>query len=214
MKFCFLFDALYLDGGVIACCARHEWSFMITFKEGSMPAVWAEAQRLLNLQPGNQVSARLPDGTGRSYRWAQQVDAGGLNALFCHETDPSGAQTTFAWLTDLAIRRDNAIALSDHGGRLRWKIENEGFNTQKNGGFALEHAYCHDGNAARVFYGLLQLAHLMQQLMTLGNLLQPFNKRFVTVRNFVRRLCESLRHCLLPPPDELEPVGQFRWDSS
>jgi hypothetical protein len=65
-----------------------------------------------------------------------------------------------------------------------------------------------------VFYGLLQLAHLLQQLLTLGSLLRPFEKRFVTVRNFVRRLTESLRHELLPPLTELPPIGQFRWNTS
>ena len=33
----------------------------------------------------------------------------------------------------------NFLEISNHGGRLRWKIENEGFNVQKNGGFGLEH---------------------------------------------------------------------------
>jgi hypothetical protein len=212
--FCLLLDALYLDHGVLAHCAKHGWKFLITFKEGSMPAVWAEAQRLLHLQPGNRLALTLRNGTRRLYRWAENVDVGGLHALFCEETKADGSITHFAWLTNFTITRQNAIALADRGGRLRWKIENEGFNTQKNGGFALKHAYCRDGNAARVFYGLLQLAHLFQQLLTLGGLLRPFRKRFVTVRNFVRRLTESLRHERLPPLADLPPIGQFRWNSS
>jgi hypothetical protein len=212
--FCLLLDALYLDQAVLARCAKYGWKFLITFKEGSMPAVWAEAQRLLAIQPGNQVAATGPDGTRRVYGWAADVEVGGCHALFCKETSPTGDVTTFAWLTNFTTTRQNVIALADQGGRLRWKIENEGFNTQKNGGFALEHAYCRDGNAARVFYGLLQLAHLLQQILTLGGLLRPFHRRFVTVRNFVRRLTESLRHELLPPLADLPPIGQFRWDSS
>lgn len=31
--------------------------------------------------------------------------------------------------------------LTADGGRLRWKIENEGFNIQKNLGYELEHKY-------------------------------------------------------------------------
>lgn len=211
---CLLMDALYLDHGVLARCARAGWKFLITFKPGSMPAVWQEAQRLLNIQNGNRSALTLPDGTRRDYRWATEVEVGGCHALFCEETAPDGAVTLFAWLTNFAITRQNVSALADQGGRLRWKIENEGFNTQKNGGFALEHAYCRNGNAARGFYALLQLAHLWQQILTLGGLLQPFHKRFVTVRNFVRRLTESLRHELLPPLVELPLIGQFRWNSS
>lgn len=176
--------------------------------------VWAEAQRLLALQPGNQRTATGVDGTRRIYRWAADVEAGGCHALFCTQTSRTGEVTLFAWLTNFIVTRQNVIALADQGGRLRWKIENEGFNTQKNGGFALEHAYCRDGNAARVFYGLLQLAHLLQQILTLGGLLRPFHQRFVTVRNFVRRLTESLRHHLLPPLSDLPTIGQFRWNTS
>ena len=212
--FCLLLDALYLDQAVLARCAQYGWKFLITFKPGSMPAVWAEAQHLLSLQAGNRLAATLPDGTRRLYRWATEVEPGGCHALFCEETHLDGTVTLFAWLTNFLITRQNVIALADQGGRLRWKIENEGFNTQKNGGFALDHAYCRDGNAARVFYALLQLAHLWQQVLTLGSLLRPFQKRFVTVRNFVRRLTESLRNELLPPLDEIPPIGQFRWNTS
>jgi hypothetical protein len=41
---------------------------------------------------------------------------------------------------------------------------NEGFNTQKNGGFALEHAYSKKPVASKVFYFLLQMAHLLFHL--------------------------------------------------
>jgi hypothetical protein len=41
---------------------------------------------------------------------------------------------------------------ADQGGRIRWKIENEGFNAQKNGGYELEHGYTKDPNAAKIFY--------------------------------------------------------------
>jgi hypothetical protein len=41
--------------------------------------------------------------------------------------------------------------ISQQGGRLRWEIENEGFNRQKKGAFGLEHPCCADWNAARNF---------------------------------------------------------------
>jgi hypothetical protein len=54
-----------------------------------------------------------------------------LGAILCEETSPSGEKTTFAWLTNLAVSRDSVIAIADPVGRLRTKIENEGFNVQK-----------------------------------------------------------------------------------
>ncbi len=64
------------------------------------------------------------------------------------------------------------VTLADGGGRLRWKIENQGFREQKHGGFALEHVYCRETLAAQSLYRLLQLAHLLPQLMWVGDLLK------------------------------------------
>jgi hypothetical protein len=55
---------------------------------------------------------------------------------------------------------------------MRWKIENEGFNVQKKGCFGLEHAYTNHPNSAKVFYFLLQIAHLLAQLLYKANLLK------------------------------------------
>ena len=46
----------------------------------------------------------------------------------------------FAHITDLPLNEKN-IAASRNTGRLRWKIENEGFNTLKNGDYGLEHKW-------------------------------------------------------------------------
>ena len=56
------------------------------------------------------------------------------------------------------------MAVSDEGW-LRWKIENEGFNTQKNGGYGLEHKYSRTSfNAMKNYYQCLQIAHIINQL--------------------------------------------------
>ncbi len=215
LRLCLLLDALYADHATFSLCERYGWKFFITFKPGSLPALWDEAQKLLGLGPAQQRRLTHPDGTRVLYRWVNGIDASGqLNALFCDEHPLRGEARAFAWLTNFPLHADNVVHLTHQGGRLRWKIENEGFRVQKQGGFELEHAYCRDGNAARVFYLLLQIAHLCQQLLVQGSLLRPFAQRFVTVRNFVRRLTESLRHELLPPLDQLPPVGQIRWDTS
>ena len=53
---------------------------------------------------------------------------------------PDGQITTFAWLTNWAVNPDSVIAIADQVGRLRVKIENEGFNVQKKGrGFRVDH---------------------------------------------------------------------------
>ena len=60
------------------------------------------------------------------------------------------------------------------GGRLRWTIENEGFNTQKKGGYNLEHCYAENPNSAKVFYLLLQIACIIMRLIELGSLTKKY----------------------------------------
>ena len=54
------------------------------------------------------------------------------------------------------------------GGRARWKIENETFNTLKNQGYNFEHNYGHgEQNLSVVFAMLMMLAFLVDQTQQL-----------------------------------------------
>ena len=106
--------------------------------------------------------------------------------------------TTFAWITDWTVTPDNVIPIAEKGGRIRWKIENEGFNTQKNGGYELEHVYGTDEDLLKCFYFLLQTAHMILQLVEKGSLLRraalQYGKTMLglygSLRNIARRLLD------------------------
>jgi len=69
----------------------------------------------------------------------------------------------FTWITDLHITHRNAWLLA-RGGRARWHIENETFNTLKNQGYHYEHNYGHgQQNLSVVFAMLMMLAFLVDQ---------------------------------------------------
>jgi hypothetical protein len=73
----------------------------------------------------------------------------------------------FSWITDFPITRGNARLLM-RGGRARWKIENETFNTLKNQGYHYEHNYGHgEQNLSAVFATLMMLAFLVDQVQQL-----------------------------------------------
>jgi hypothetical protein len=70
----------------------------------------------------------------------------------------------FSWVTDLTIKRRNARELV-RGGRTRWRIENETYNTLKNQGYHFEHNFGHGKrNLAVVFAMLMMLAFLVNQV--------------------------------------------------
>lgn len=88
---------------------------------------------------------------------------------------------------------------------------------QKNCGYNLEHAYSRHPNACKRFYFLLQIAHMISQLMVKGSLLPNFVKTWGSLRNFARRLSESLRFGDITPgalSPELAAAIQIRLNSS
>src|SRR4051794_2861798 len=73
----------------------------------------------------------------------------------------------FSWITDLALTADTVWDVM-RGGRARWKIENETFNTLKNQGYHLEHNYGHgEQNLSVVLALLMMLAFLVDQVQQL-----------------------------------------------
>ena len=127
-------------------------------------------------------------------------------------------------MTSLEVNHQTVVEVATNGGRQRWRTENEGFNTQKNSGLNLEHAYSHTCWAA--YYFLLQIAHLLLQLLEKGSLLrqlaQEQGKRsavelFGSLKNMAQRLLESLRYWTWPDA-AFDPTAagsiQIRIDSS
>jgi len=73
----------------------------------------------------------------------------------------------FSWVTDLRVSKRNVYHLM-RGGRARWKIENETFNTLKNQGYHFEHNYGHGTkNLSVVFAMVMMLAFLVDQTQQL-----------------------------------------------
>jgi len=101
----------------------------------------------------------------------------------------------FSWVTDLTITSDNARHLVG-GGRSRWKIENETFNTLKNQGYHFEHNFGHgQQNLSTIFAMLMMLAFLLDQTQELCcPLFQSVHKKLGSRRAVWDHLRSHFRH--------------------
>ena len=92
-----------------------------------------------------------------------------VNVLECIETTQLKKKNKtnekyFCWITDLSLDEKN-VKLIAKGGRARWKIENETFNTLKNQGYQFEHNFGHGNkNLSTVFAYLMFTAFLIDQI--------------------------------------------------
>jgi hypothetical protein len=206
---CLLLDGLYANQNVIRLIEEKRWKYIITFKEGSMKERFAEAVSLGRLQKDNRIEVQRPKARQR-IAWVENLPVAEFtpNVLFCQEQSDKGKVTDFVWLTNFHLHKHNVETIAK-GGRLRWKIENEGFNVQKNNGYEMEHPYSEHHNGFRIFYLLLLIAHYISQLILHGSLIRSLCKTFGSAKNFARRLAESLRNYTVPA--SLPLPGQIRF---
>jgi hypothetical protein len=209
LRFVLALDSLYGCGTVFALAQEFDWSFVVTFKEGRTKALWQEFCALRAACPENVLRRRWADGLAQEFRWVRQLsyqDSAGrpwqLNALECTETTAAQEERYFAWLTPLPVGQKTVEEIAQKGGRYRWKMENEGFNRQKNSGLNLGHVYSIDPEKWKAYYVILQIAFVIVQLLERGSLLRrlsaeagrPVWKLFGSLKNVARRLLESVRY--------------------
>jgi hypothetical protein len=209
LRFVLALDSLYGCGPVFALAQQWGWSFVVTFKEGRTPALWQEFRALLPLCPENVLRREWADRPAQVFRWVKQLSYEDsdkrlwkLNALQCTEMAADGTEQYFAWLTPLPVGVKTVEEIAQKGGRWRWKVENEGFNRQKNSGLNLEHVSSTDPEKWKAYYLLLQIAFIIIQLLERGSLLRrlaadagrPVWKLFGSLKNVARRLLESVRY--------------------
>ena len=229
LPLCLNGDGLYACGEGFQIAKDYRLAFVYVFQQGRLPALWREFQELLRLCPEQKVEVETPRRVRQVYRWVNELDyvdsdgrSWSLNALQCHETDGT-KESCWAWLTCLPLNRHTAATVATDGGRQRWGIENQGFNVQKNSELNLEHAYS-EGAHWEVYYYLLQIAHLLLQLLEKGSLLRRLAQQqgksnalvwLGSLKNIAERLRESLRNWHWPQETFDAKVRiQIRFDSS
>lgn len=153
-----LCDSLYAGEPVFDICRGNKWNYIIRYKEGSIPSIKKEYDAIPEKGHGKRGKTEYINGIG--YRKHD------VNVLKLEEKQVRKGEVVsvkFQWLTDLKITEKNALDIAC-AGRKRWKIENEGFNMQKNLRYDLEHANSHDWNALKNHYLITQIADIFRQL--------------------------------------------------
>jgi hypothetical protein len=191
---CVIADGLYPNDPFFKICQKNVWRFICTFKEGNLPSLQTIIQEKLLLNVDNILSERITIGGEqlvRVVRWLNGLTYCGteLSWFECTETKTNSkgnvTTTRFVYLASEEVDRSTVVKYVA-AGRLRQKIENEGFNTQKTGGYELEHKFSRVSLAAtKNYYQCMQIAHLINQLCVLSK----------TMQNKISEWKTTLKHC-------------------
>ena len=170
MKLIVVEDSLASNGPHIRLLEQLEMRYILGVKPGDHKTLFETVQdRLLAGQCEDWEIAKDAKGVERGYRWTNQVSLnkshGDVKVNFLEYWEiKDGRERIWSWVTDIELSREMVEAVM-RGGRARWKVENETFNTLKNQGYNLEHNYGHGKqHLSTVFATLTMLAFLIDQV--------------------------------------------------
>lgn len=201
-------DGLYAEEETLCLGEHNDWTVIITLKEKKLPSVTDQLPPNTGIWTGVKTFTTSHNGTTvtRTLRWKTPVRYHGkvFHIVEMEDKNTEGEHAYYnRWITNLKPDEKNIHDLT-RTGRLRWKIENEGINTQKNGGYEMEHGYGLNGYSWKNYYLILQIAQLTNDLVRFGDYLQKItNNRnasfavlFGSMINFAKKLIECMRNNL------------------
>ena len=173
LKFIVTEDSLSANAPHIETLHAHDLRYILGVKEGDHTYLFQQVEAAEHA--GRVTWYERHDraaGIVHRFRFVNQVPLNASNAdmhvNFIEYWEVQDAKVQhFSWVTDVRVSPRNVYSLM-RGGRARWKIENETFNTLKNQGYNFEHNYGHGTqNLSVVFAMLMMLAFLVDQTQQL-----------------------------------------------
>ena len=156
LKFIITGDALYASGPFIKLCLDNNWDYIFRLKSDKLQTVNRDFDGIISLESGS---------TFNNYFLVKDYQYNKYSFNIIRYIEDS---KVFTYITNLIVD-DSNIKTVINLGRKRWKIENQGFNIQKNILFNIKHMCSLDYNAMKAHYLFVQFAHTIRQLFDFGS---------------------------------------------
>ena len=165
LKFIITGDALYASGPFIKLCLDNKWDYIFRLKADKLKSVNEDFNGIISIDSGSIYKDYF---LVKDYQYGKYK----FNIVKFIEHAPPNKKNQkdkiFTYITNLYIDDDNIKKIIEMG-RQRWKIENQGFNNQKNIYFDITHMCSLNYNAMKAHYLFIQFAHTIRQLFDLGS---------------------------------------------
>ena len=161
-KFIITGDALYATTPIINLCNQYHCFYIFNLKPDRLKEVNETFEDNINYHNETTI---------KNYFLSRNISFKGnfLNVLK-FILNKSNKKTTFRYITNLDVKDSNIKDIVSLG-RIRWKIENEGFYMQKHRTFNITHLNSRNDTAMKNHYFFIQFAHTIRQLLEKGNLI-------------------------------------------
>ena len=187
-------DSLYPSIGLIELCEKENLEYIFVLKDKRIPTLLAEFLTLVSMSEGNREIKETKEQIVLTL-WENDIDYKGkkINVIRQITKDKeTGKYSKWMWITNREITRNNLYKII-YCAKLRDYIENQGFREQKiTSGIDLEHVYSKDIKAIKVIYTIIQITHLILQIIEHSNICGEFNKKYGSVKVFRRKFYAHL----------------------
>jgi hypothetical protein len=199
-KFIITGDGLYTTSPIINICKKYHWLFIFNLKP----------DRLKDINETFEENIKLLNETNKiNYFLSSNIEfKNNLINVFKYIEIKKGKTTVFRYISNIKVDNNN-IEMVIQLGRKRWKIENEGFYTQKHRTFDITHLNSRNDNSMKCHYYFIQFAHTIRQLLELGNRLTKSLK--LKIKEVSANLLKSLTSTI-SDLNNLEINFQLRFD--
>jgi len=210
MKIIITGDGLYSKQPFIDELKKNRMSFILVAKPTDHTLLYQWFSEFHQMKETRQLTIYDQKGRRHFYEWANNIPLNGTkdadNVNYFEYTIFKGNKVNYhnSWVTDITITKDNIIQLVK-GGRARWKIENEAFNTLKNQGYHLEHNFGHGEKYLSCNLLLFNfLAFFMHQIFELSDrLYQKCRSKFTSRKDYWNQLRYTIRILIFPSFESL-----------
>ena len=194
LKICVLGDALYAAESIMKICRTNEWTYILNNKGERQKSITEDYDYIKSANPDNYFDVKYKSEKGISYyvNHVEEVTGGKTEIFNVYEYEYTQDEKShrFVWITNIDLKKNNLEEMVA-AGRSRWKIENEGFNNQKNGLYRIEHLNSKHSTAMKNHYLLVQIADILMQLYLASKKLVEETKE--AIKNTPSRLLEFFR---------------------
>lgn len=196
LPICILGDGLYATMPFMRICRGYGWHYILNLKDGRQQTLSEDFRMLVETEGYQRVEKNLCGAEGGTGAYRNGMEKVSGKEQVCNVFDYKHKvkekeelkEVRFVWVTDLVITQKN-LEKYILTARERWKIENEGFNNQKNGIYKIEHLCSRNPNAMKAHYLITQISDILMQLYLAYGKILPAIKR--STKSIARCLGES-----------------------
>ncbi len=187
-------DSLYPSESLIKLCEEENIEYIFVLRDKKIPTLLRDFFELVSMPEGHRAIKETQDKIVLTL-WENEIDYREKKVNVIRQitrNKETGKDSIWMWITNRKITNKNIDKII-YCAKLRDYIENQGFREQKvTSGIDLKHVYSKDIKAIKVIYTIIQITHLILQIIEHSDICGEFKEKYGSVKVFRRKFYAHL----------------------